>query len=279
MPLAKPTSPVLQRDLALERGVVAAYPLFEGAGNSVAELGGRNNRAALTATSWVGSPFGAALSFNGSTSTLQSGTTFPAIDAADFTVAVLFCPTSIPGNYTCLFDNAGRDPSAFFNAGNGAPSWYLAYGAQATDSVGSITIAINNWYRFVWTHAGSLNTVYINGRLSGTSSGAVFAPGAAVVQIGLNPSGGGQKFTGYVAECSTYNRAWSASEAANDNLDPFAIYRERSRWWEAAPTGAAPAAKKPSTLPMMGAGLVYGALQRNAVIRRRSLLTGGLCRR
>jgi hypothetical protein len=90
MPLAKPTAPVLQRDLSRTRGLVAGYPLFEGAGNSVADLGPRNNRASLTATSWVGSPFGSALSFNGSTSTLQSNATFPAIDAGDFTIAILF---------------------------------------------------------------------------------------------------------------------------------------------------------------------------------------------
>jgi hypothetical protein len=273
MPLAKPTAPVLQRDLSRTRGLVAGYPLFEGAGNSVADLGPRNNRASLTATSWVGSPFGSALSFNGSTSTLQSNATFPAIDAGDFTVAILFCPTSFPGNYICLFDNTGRDPAAFFNAGGGAPTWFLATGGNNADSIGSITIAINNWYRFVWTRVGTTHTVYINGKISGTSTIAAGTPAAAVVQIGLNPSGGGQKYTGYVAECSTYNRAWSAIEVEQDNLDPFAIYRPRSRWWE-VPAAAGTFTNRPG--PRMGPAIPFGlaiagakALERNPTISRR----------
>jgi hypothetical protein len=232
--IPKPVWPELQLEdpLARVQGLVAAYPMFEGSGNSVRDFGGRNNRASLTATSWVNSPFGSALSFNGSTSTLQSATTFPTIDAGDFTIALWFCPTSIPGAYIALFDNTSRDPSAFFNAGGVAATWYLSYGAKA-DTVGTITIAVNNWYRFVWTHKGSNNTVYINGVVSGTSSGgAAIIPGPSVVQIGLNPSSGGQKFTGYVADCRTYNRALSASEVALDYFDPFAIYRPRSRWGE-----------------------------------------------
>jgi hypothetical protein len=249
MPLAKPTAPVLQRDLSRARGLVAGYPLFESSGNSIADLGPRNNRASLTATSWIGSPFGSALSFNGSTSTLQSNATFPAIDAGDFTIAILFCPTSFPGNYICLFDNTGRDPAAFFNAGNGAASWFLATGGNNADSIGSITIAINNWYRFVWTRVGSTHTVYINGKVSG------------------------QKYVGYVAECSTYNRAWSAIEAEQDNLDPFAIYRPRSRWWE-VPAAAGTFTNRPG--PRMGPALPFGlaigaakVLERNPTMSRR----------
>jgi hypothetical protein len=120
---------------------------------------------------------------------------------------------------------------------------------------------------------GTTHTVYINGKISGTSTIAAGTPAAAVVQIGLNPSGGGQKYTGYVAECSTYNRAWSAIEVEQDNLDPFAIYRPRSRWWE-VPAAAGTFTNRPG--PRMGPAIPFGlaiagakALERNPTISRR----------
>jgi hypothetical protein len=278
MALAKPVSPVLQRDNSLAFGLKCGLPLGEGSGGNVYDLSGQRNNGAFTGTR-SGGPFGSAIVTNGSTTEANiTNSTSLNVQAGDFTVSVGFTANSL-SSYTALFDkgaSGSRDLSLLLNAGGGAASVYWALGATVgSDAVGiGTTIVTGTRFHLVATRKGSLSSFYVNGALGGTNS-AQTATGSssAGLSLGLNPSGGGAKFNGTYDHFALWNRALSAGEVAQLFFDPFVIYRPRSRWWEVpAAAGAFTNRPGPRTGPAIPFGLAIGGaklLELNPIISRR----------
>ena len=61
----------MERSVAPERGLVAAYGFDEGSGRSAADASGRRNTGAIAGATWASGRFGAALRFDGSSSVVR----------------------------------------------------------------------------------------------------------------------------------------------------------------------------------------------------------------
>src|SRR4051812_22075761 len=123
MPLAKPISPVLQREHTLAKGLVLAWPLFENSGKSAYDLSGNGYTGTFTGN-WTGGPSGAAAHTDGSTTDISrfsssAAPPVPNVQTGDFTVALRFTVSTL-GGYTPVFDfydaQSGRMLSLFLNA-------------------------------------------------------------------------------------------------------------------------------------------------------------------
>jgi hypothetical protein len=288
MPLAKPISPVLQRGHPLAAGLVAAWPFHEGSGGTLNDLGpNQYTGTAINGRNWGGGDFGSA--FQGvKASDRYVQTTLLNCGFASGTIFWLQARTNAFNSGVQNFfwgqDASGANELSgqIFSDNNWYVGWNNGGDTRVTLAASAANAPQNQWvaYAFTWTPSGS--KLYQGGVGQIGSNGSAPTVGNLNTPMTIGRGGvagaGGAAFDGSMGNFAVWNRALSANEIAQLAFDSFAIYRPRSRWWE-VPVGAAPAAKKPSTLPMMGAGLLYGALRRNAVIRRRSLLTGGLCRR
>lgn len=289
MPLAKPTSPILRLDIPLTRGLVAALPFHEGAGTTLKDLSGNRHTVAFTGA-WSVDSFGAAISTNGSTTEANiTGNTSLNVQTGDFTVSVGFNPSSLSSTYTALFDFGpsanNRNLSLFLNAGGGAGAvfWQVGNGTGGSDGIliGQ-TITTGKQWNITVSRKGAASSFYVNGRFGITSSAQTGTSAlGGNLSLGLNPTAGGAKFNGKYDYFHLWNRALSAAEVAQLAYDPFIFYRSESRWWEASPTGGVTFTNRPG--PRVGPALPFGlaiggaygaakALERNSIVRRRTLL-------
>lgn len=285
MPLAKPVSPVLQRDLPLARGLVGAWPLSEGSGTVVRDLAGRNHGTIQGGAPWVRGPFGSALSFNGTSQFINTGNQSPINNGStDLTVAAFINRTSTGANTDQIIANDKDTGTRQFNFCVGGGGFhpgnllFETFGGGGTLVVSNATLNNNQLY-FVgvaFDNTAQVAKMVINGVLDKSVACTGFSSSTNNITIGARQYVFNEDyFHGLIDDPLIANRALSVGEMAQLTHDGFAWCRPHSRWWE-VPTGAAPAGKKPSTLPMMGAGLIYAAdaLRRNPVTSRRAFWKG-----
>jgi hypothetical protein len=294
MAFAKPVAPVLQRGHPLARGLVAAYPFYEGSGGALNDLSGNQNRGALqNSPSWGGGLFGSSLSFNGINQSVSfSGAPVNFQDTSAFSVAT-WVKTTSTATQALLSTWAFQVNSGWhFEMSDGvAGAVYLILadspGTGARMARSTATNANDgNWHFVVATYDGSQSTSGMRFYIDGVQSAAVSvvngAPGAlsnSQLQIGHLSAVAPEWFSGQIDGPLIYSRVLSAAEVAQLNFDSFAIYRPPSRWWE-VPAAAGAFTNRPG--PRMGPAIPFGLaiggaklLERNPIMRRRELFRWG----
>jgi hypothetical protein len=203
--------------------LVAAYGFDEGAGSAAMDASGNGNNGSLTGTTWVATgKFGAALSFNG-TSSLVTVPDSASLDLTNgMTVEAWVRPTSSSGWHTILLkESTGTFAYALYSHNNSnRPASYITVEATERFINGSVALQLNTWTHVATTYDGSNLRIYINGVLRGTRSGTgAMAVSAAPLRIGGNAISG-EYFSGLIDEVRVYNRALTATEIQSDVKTP-----------------------------------------------------------
>jgi hypothetical protein len=239
VPLAKPVSPILQRGHPLARGLVYAWNFAEGGGKDVADgVAGINNATVIGTPSWVASPWGAALSFDGSTQYLKtnvnSGVDSPFVP---FSISYTVYWASNPGGIVEVVsarNSAGASPGVFSQLTSSGQLNFGEYDGASFPNVVTSGLTAGNWYHVVGTNTGVAGSVadmalYINGAPNySTSSGGLASLAASYPWCVASDNGTNTSFPGSVGNLFVWNRALSAAEVAQLYFDPFVMFRRRA---------------------------------------------------
>ncbi len=204
------------RKAVSERGLVGYWPLDEGRGVTAGDSSGNGNTGAITGGTWANGKRGKALSFNGTSSCINLGTS-ATLRPQDGTYTAWVKLSSLPSDGNVggdIFSNySGNSKGMFLSI---LSSGYVQLRPHPSGTVNSAaTISVGQWYHVVGTIEGTATKVYINGVLSNSSSGTYTPPDAMNASIGCWVDIGVFYFPGLIDDVRVYNRALSAAEILN----------------------------------------------------------------
>jgi len=212
-------------------GLVAAYNFNEGSGSTVTDLSGHNLNGTIVGATWTTQgKYGAALSFNGTSSYVDLGNPAALQLTGSITLEAWVKAAATP-----------PDDGQIVAKSNDSSGWQLKttrdagpqnFNVTVTNSSGTrakrfstTTRALNTWYHVAGVYDASARTLttYVNGVLeSGILQGTVpIANLNAAVNANIGRRTGGYYFNGIIDEVRIYNRALSATEIQNDMNTPF----------------------------------------------------------
>lgn len=238
MPLAKP-SPGTLADPAhpLARGLVGAWLMNEGAGNSVRSAvgplhGTRIGNSGSNLPAWTTGVYGRALTFDGTTADQGVTVADPSGRLAGLpalTLAVLINATGPGGSgFGRIAMQDGQNGYSFLGVGAGGGAQFTVGGAAYNLGL-SNTLIGTGWRSLVGTYDGySTVRVYLDGQqiLSAGRTAAIPANTAGLL-IGNNP-GSARTFAGQIGGVWVSSSAWSDKQVKQFAADPFAMFRRPS---------------------------------------------------
>jgi len=226
----------------INRGLVGAWPMWEGSGNVVHDVSGNGNHGTLTgmaADDWVQSPYGHALDLDGSNDHIL----MPLVVASPpFSVVSLF-RASASVQYLFSISDTGslnnshvlesRQASGYARVYSNSSGGYGQARAFGTYSVGEWYIAVGVWA------ADDSRTCYLAGIASGSDATLISPTGLDETRIGSNGSSSPSYGPMQAALTLLYNRALTAAEIAQLYADPWAGFRQQDETalWSAATQG------------------------------------------
>lgn len=226
----------------LANGLQGLYLLNEGAGIRATELA-NGKSGTLTNFSgnsvWTGSPYGGAVSFDGSNDYITAGNTMQPQAAFSVACTVNFRSfTSFP--VICGKYNENITTGWLINASNAGVVQFLLFGNTTGSifigrSASGAPLSLNRWYNIIATWDGgavsSTNCrIYINGQrqdntdlaggvfVSPSASAADFLIGGAFIS---NNPGAFYMTNGIIDNVRIYNRALNQFEAMQLNINPY----------------------------------------------------------
>jgi hypothetical protein len=210
-------------DVKAANGLVAAYGFDEGTGTGVADASGSGNGGTTSNTTWsTAGKYGAALSFNGSSSYVNVPDSSSLDLTNGMTIEAWVRPSSLGTTWrTVVLKQQTGDLAYGLYANNNStrPVGYVYNSAERSAGGGS-ALAANAWSHLATTYDGANLRLYVNGVLAGTTA----TTGNVVVSSGVLRIGGnsvwGEYFSGLIDEVRIYNRALSASEIGLDMNTP-----------------------------------------------------------
>ena len=211
-------------------GMVAGYAFSEGSGTTTADASGSGLTGTLVGSpTWVAGRNGTGLSFNGSSTYVDLGTSAALGFTGSMTLSAWVYETA----------NVGDDGQIVAKS-DGGSGWQLkstpdtgarTFGIAITNSSGgyvqrysSTVRALNTWYHVAGVYDATARTlnIYVNGVLSnGTLSGTVpTSQRASTVAANIGRRTGGFNIQGIVDDVRIYGRALSAAEIQADMATP-----------------------------------------------------------
>ena len=148
----------------------SSYP---GSGTTITDLSGNSNTGTLSATTTYTSSPGRLTFANAS----QITTTTSFANPQTFTVGVWFRTSSASGRKICGFENPQTGTTLtsydrhFWVGSTGLLKWGV-YSGTANIYNTTLTVTDNTWREAVCSYSGNVSSIYVNGALSGTISGA-----------------------------------------------------------------------------------------------------------
>jgi hypothetical protein len=204
-------------------GLVAAYGFNEGSGVQVADGSGQGNGGTISSATWTASGrFGAALSFNGTSSWVTVADAASLDLTTGMTIEAWVNPAAGTGwRAVVLKETPGGLAYALYSANNASrPAGYVHINGDIGLN-GTAAIALNTWTHVALTYDGATMRMFVNGAQvsSRAQTGSiVVAPGA--LRIG-GDSVWGEYFKGLIDEVRIYNRALTATEIQTDMNTPI----------------------------------------------------------
>jgi len=234
----KPRIPVINWSHPLAKGLVFDMPATEGGGSPidiVTKLRGSNN----SGVSWIKSPFGNALSYDGST----GKTTFTTIGSQNSLSQLSLQIISYPinktsgGTFPRLF-HKGPDARGYwdFSLDNGIAGfiWQGECTGNSAGQSGNVSLTLSSWYNTIcisdglttgtgWRHWNNGIEPIYNAAAVGT---APRLADSSALAIGGRTTDTTRAFTGYIALIRFWNRILSPQEIKQLSVNPWIIYRK-----------------------------------------------------
>ncbi len=241
MPLLKPPlgQAELQRDHPLAQGLITAILANEGAGLTLWDMTGNGRKGTLVgASAWAPGRDGYMVSLPADGA---SEITYRAIQAAEvpgpYSWSMTVRSPNVPGATTSEFLHNGdamatRNFSAEWGrsiTGNRCSVRHSVGGTDYRANFGYATIAANQWYVLTAVYDGGYLLAYRDGVLMGTST----AHSGPVQLLGVTGTICVKQATYQMdfGQFLFWSRGLTATEVAQHYLDPYAMFRERRRWW------------------------------------------------
>ena len=166
-----------------------------------------NNGGATTSTvgPFINSYQYASVLFNGTSQSLtipvSTGSLLDlATNAGDWTIEGWFYATSIVGNGSIVWKNAGTNPSYGLFLADGVPQWIVGNGAAGGSAFNLAAITTNTWYHFALTRNGNGLTPYMNGvAQTGAVMNFTMGNGGASTTLYIGAANDGRYFPGYIS--------------------------------------------------------------------------------
>jgi fibronectin type 3 domain-containing protein len=204
-------------------GLVAAYGFNEGMGVQVTDASGQANTGTISSATWTTTgKFGAALSFNGTSSWVTVADAASLDLTTGMTIEAWVNPAAGTGWRTVVLkENAGALAYALYAANNASrPAGYV-HTSTDVGLNGTSAVPLNSWTHLALTFDGATLRMFVNGVQVSSSAVA----GAAVVSSSALRIGGnsvwGEYFKGVIDELRIYNRALAAAEIQTDMNTPI----------------------------------------------------------
>jgi YD repeat-containing protein len=204
-------------------GLVAAYGFNEGSGVQVTDASGQGNTGTISSATWNSAgKFGAALSFDGTTSWVTVADAASLDLTTGMTIEAWVNPSAGTGWRTVVLkeDSAGLAYSLYSANNASRPAGYV----HTTGDIGvngTSAAALNTWTHLAVTFDGATLRLFANGvQVSTLAVGAAAIATNGALRIGGN-SVWGEYFKGLIDEVRIYNRALSAAEIQTDMTTPI----------------------------------------------------------
>ena len=204
-------------------GLVAAFGFNEGAGVQVTDASGQGNTGTISSATWSpAGKFGAALSFNGTSSWVTVADAASLDLTSGMTIEAWVNPAVGTGWRTIVLkESAGGLAYAFYSANNASRPAGFVHTNSDVGLNGTAAVALNTWTHLALTFDGSTLRMFVNGgqvSSMGVSGVATMSNGA--LRIGGNAVWG-EYFKGLIDEVRIYNRALSTAEIQTDMTTPI----------------------------------------------------------
>ncbi len=201
-------------------GLVAAYSFDETSGSTVVDLSGNNNTGTLQgATRTAQGRFGAALSFNGSSSRVIINNSPSLTLSSAMTLEAWVYPTTTTARWQ---DIIFKDTDAYYlesNSPRNAPGTGGTF--ISTPTYGKSPIPLNAWTHLAATYDQQVLRLYVNGvEVANQPRTTPIAASTKPLYLGGDPTFG-QYFKGLIDQVRVYNRALSPGEIQQNMNQPL----------------------------------------------------------
>ena len=235
MPLLKPPlGAQLRRDHPLAAGLVGAWLCNEGSGGTVQDYSGNGNTGTLTnmdpSTDWVPGPDGYCLDFDGSNDYINVPS-HPALDNLSECSILVACTPMISGGSAFLV--CKYSSSYEYALYISAPTWKLIFYTASTGYTPAAMPDCRTGSQVLGVAAGAgYCQLYRDGiGYAASSVPASLAIGTRALAIGRQGDMAAYQFPGTIGVVSIWNRILPPDAFAAVSADPYALFRERRRWW------------------------------------------------
>lgn len=232
----KPTIPVINWNNPITRGLVFDAPLFERGGTVANDIAGKV-KGSITASgaTWEVSPFGAGLAFSAAASNVVFSV--PANSKMEsmtkFTYETLFDYTGLGGGSLGRLFVKGSTNTYFMVFGDSTTLLQITAGFATTSATWTIPAFENDWLHMVISmdmgSASNTPTVYLDGAPVTVTTVTPGLGSAVADDVSFNIGNrvdGLRNWTGKIAYTRAWNRILAPSEARQQAINPWSIYRE-----------------------------------------------------
>ena len=206
---------------AAAAALVAAYSFNENGGPTAADASGNGNTGTLVGATWTtAGRFGAALSFNGTTSRVTVPNSASLQLTTGMTLEAWVRPTAISNDWR---DVIYKGNDNYFLEATSTNGRRPAGGITLGEVTGTAALTTNTWTHLAVTYDGSILRFYVNGAQTSTlSSPGILSPSTYPLEIG-GDSLYGQYFSGQIDEVRIYRVARTAAEIVSDMASSVAL--------------------------------------------------------
>jgi hypothetical protein len=217
----------------LAQGLVAFWALNEGTGLPFDTASG--HLAASNNATWTGSPYGAALAFNGTNQYVNLGSSTPWLNlTGPLTLACLAAPIAGSATNQQLIDghtttNQGGYLLVVNTSGNNEMDYYTVQGGSVASAASNSGAADGGWHVFAvshWSTAANGVQFYRDGYAWGTATASFFG-GSYTGQrtLGARTDAAAKWLSGGMAWAAIWSRALSAQEHLAMASNPWQVLR------------------------------------------------------
>lgn len=245
----KPSYPALRQGHPLADGLIGAWLMTEGSGNSLKDYSNSGNDGMFNRATPVWGPGanGPALDFNGTSAFVDDFGSYIVDSRSSFSISAWVyrrsTSTSSAGDVIVSTRTGNADGVYFWL--NRSLSGSLAIspiGATALETPGDV-VPLNGWSFVSVSHdkPGGITKLYVDGVIK--ASGDIAPGGTATAiadgRIGRSSGTTSRHFNGLISTVISHNRALTDQDIDQLHDDPFAMFRPRQRSYFAL-AGAAP---------------------------------------
>jgi len=239
----KPQNPQINRAHPLARGLVAAWPMWEGGGDKLRDIARGHDGTLVNSPTWKSTQHGTALALTHAASggphatipvsVISSQISFSAWVRPDFDGSAPTFAEPLYNIWTFGTGDFNYDISLRFENRNrdgidntwGVFADYNTVGAYLLGGETQTTIVPGDMFHLVVTmdFAADNYALYVNGALADSSTASISLPTLTYAWIGCE-NAGAQTWEGEISDVRVHNRVLTAGEVKSAYVSPWALY-------------------------------------------------------